>query len=60
MTAPTIPAVLPTALVAIPLVVPLPTADTATTDASAASATTTTESSLSMEEMLKAVKELEI
>ena len=52
--------VFPTALVGIPPIVPPRTTDTTTTDALAASATATTESSLSMDEMMKAVKELEI
>ena len=58
--APTVPIVLPTTVVTIPPVIPASTTDTTTTNASAATATTTPESSMSMEEMMKVVKELEI
>jgi len=58
--APTVPTVLPTAAAEIPPIVPPSTANTTTTDVSVASATTAPESSLSMDEIMKAINELEI
>jgi len=58
-TAPTVVTVPPTQAAAIPPVIPTSTTTTTTTDATATT-TTTPKSSMSMEEMMKAVKELEV
>ena len=59
-TAPLVSMVPPTQAAAIPLVIPTSTTATSTIDATTATATTAPESSMSMEEMMKAVKELEV